>query len=353
MYDTCVHDLVLGCFEGYNAAVLAYGQTGSGKTFTMGTSNVGVSPTEQGILPRVIDSLFKEINNRRSKVEFIIKVCFLEIYNEQIIDLLSSECLTGDKSNSTAAIREEKDGSISIYGIIEEKVESADEMVALLERGATHRSTASTLMNDSSSRSHAIFTIFIEQHFIADLYKSEQAEAEEGFVTAKFHFVDLAGSERIKKTGATGNTLKEGININMGLLCLGNVISALTDPATRGNPTKFVPYRDSKLTRILQDSLGGNSNTYMIACVSPAESNYEESLSTLKYAARAMNIKNTPVVNRDPQSAMISQLKQKIFELEAENKKLRALMKQSGIQSEELLNVSYRPVDNFEESRMT
>jgi hypothetical protein len=124
-------------------------------------------------------------------------------------------------------------------------------------------------MNDASSRSHAIFTIYIEQHFIEDLNKTTPTSVEEGFVTAKFHFVDLAGSERIKKTGATGSTLKEGININLGLLCLGNVISALTDPEKRGNP-KFVPYRDSKLTRILQDSLGGNSNTYMIACVSPA-----------------------------------------------------------------------------------
>jgi len=143
-------------------------------------------------------------------------------------------------------------------------------MMLLLEKGATHRTTSTTLMNDSSSRSHAIFTVFIEQHFIEDLYKTDTQEVDEGFVTAKFHFVDLAGSERIKKTGATGSTLREGININMGLLCLGNVISALTDPATKGNPNKFVPYRDSKLTRILQDSLGGNSNTYMIACVSPA-----------------------------------------------------------------------------------
>ena len=218
----------------------------------------------------------------------------------------------------------------------------------LLEKGATHRTTSTTLMNDSSSRSHAIFTVFIEQHFIEDLYKTDTQEVDEGFVTAKFHFVDLAGSERIKKTGATGSTLREGININMGLLCLGNVISALTDPATKGNPNKFVPYRDSKLTRILQDSLGGNSNTYMIACVSPAQFNYEESLSTLKYAARAMNIKNSPVVNRDPQSALISQLKQKVFELETENKRIRAMLGQSGI-PEELLNLSYRPVNAYEQ----
>lgn len=132
-------------------------------------------------------------------------------------------------------------------------------------------------------------------------------------MTAKFHFVDLAGSERAKKTGATGNTLKEGININKGLLCLGNVISALTDEK---NKSQFVPYRDSKLTRILQDSLGGNSRTSMIACVSPAEFNFDESLNTLKYASRARNIKNKPVVNRDPNSALIAQLRQQLYDLQ-------------------------------------
>lgn len=142
-----------------------------------------------------------------------------------------------------------------------------------------------------------------------DGLKAADAMINEGFKTSKFHFVDLAGSERIKKTGAVGNTLKEGININMGLLSLGNVISALTEPQKNGAAKKHIPYRDSKLTRILQDSLGGNSNTLMIACVSPAESNFEESLNTLKYASRARRIKNKPVVNRDPQSALISSLK--------------------------------------------
>lgn len=184
-------------------------------------------------------------------------------------------------------------------------------------------------MNACSSRSHAIFTITIEQHIIEDLYKNnevprdakgnlikqkdEDPNTREEFMVAKFHFVDLAGSERIKKTGATGTTMKEGISINKGLLCLGNVISALTDESNR---VFHVPYRDSKLTRILQDSLGGNSRTTMIACVSPAEYNYEESLNTLKYAARARNIKNKPVVNRDPNSALIAQLRQNVYELQ-------------------------------------
>jgi hypothetical protein len=145
--------------------------------------------------------------------------------------------------------------------------------------------------------------------------QTSQAGEDNGFTQAKFHFVDLAGSERLKKTGATGSTLREGININRGLLALGNVISALTDDTGKVN---HVPYRESKLTRILQDSLGGNSRTIMIACISPAESNFDESLNTLKYASRARNIKNKPVINRDPQSTLISQLKQQVFELQNE-----------------------------------
>ena len=171
-------------------------------------------------------------------------------------------------------------------------------------------------MNQSSSRSHAIFTITLEQHVIEDLVKPEGGEEKKDgaetadvqeFMTAKFHFVDLAGSERAKRTGATGSTLKEGISINQGLLALGNVIAALTDEARKGS---HVPYRNSKLTRILQDSLGGNSRTSMIACVSPAEFNFDETLNTLKYASRARNIKNKPIVNRDPNSALIAQLRQ-------------------------------------------
>ena len=209
---------------------------------------------------------------------------------------------------------------------------SYEELLDCLERGSINRSTGSTLMNETSSRSHAIFTIFLEMHKRDDPLQKDkvlmEAESdlmardtsatlqdEPDFMTAKFHFVDLAGSERLKKTGASGWVMKEGININRGLFALGNVIFTLSDVKGR---ELHVPYRDSKLTRILQDSLGGNACTYMIACISPAESNFEESLSTLKYASRARNIKNKPIVNRDPQSAFISQLKQQIHELQAE-----------------------------------
>jgi kinesin family protein 4/21/27 len=268
--------------------------------------------------------LFEEIDKRKNESEFLVKVSFLEIYNEEIQDLLDTSNarmkylaiislpFRFNSAKNPINIREEKDGSISVYGINEEKVGSHEEIMATLERGSLHRSTASTLMNETSSRSHAIFTISIEQHKIKDL-KNGTSEAmneegeDDGFTTAKFHFVDLAGSERLKKTGATGSTLKEGININRGLLALGNVISALTDDTGKIN---HIPYRESKLTRILQDSLGGNSRTVMIACISPAESNLDESLNTLKYATRARFIKNKPVINRDPQSTIISQLKQ-------------------------------------------
>ncbi len=184
-------------------------------------------------------------------------------------------------------------------------------------------------MNEASSRSHAIFTISIERHSIGF---NNEFGIDENYVTSKFVFVDLAGSERLKKTGATGNTLKEGININLGLLELGNVISSL---AIEKKESKFINYRNSKLTRILQDSLGGNSNTYMIACISPAESNYEESLNTIKYASKAMNIKNKPVINRDPQQAHIFKLRGIINDLEKENCQLKKLMSEKGIDMRE------------------
>ena len=218
-----------------------------------------------------------------------------------------------------------------------------EEMMMCLERGSLHRATSATRMNETSSRSHGIFTILLEQHAVSDLFKDNSQGSktgaqlennEEGFMTAKFHFVDLAGSERIKKTGATGATMKEGISINRGLLSLGNVISALSESSANGAKT-HVPYRDSKVTRILQDSLGGNARTFMIACVSPAESNFEETLNTINYASRARNIKNKPVKNLDPHSALVAQMKQQIFELQNDIKKYRQILLSSNISLEE------------------
>lgn len=302
IFNGCAKDLVQRVFKGYNATILAYGQTGSGKTFTMGSGQLAsIKPEDIGIIPRVITMIFQEIENRKSEADFIVKVDFIEIYNEEIHDLLN----TGPCKN---LVIREKDGSIGVDGITEVIVKDSQSMFDCLENGTLQRSVSSTLMNSQSSRSHAIFTININREPIQDSENSEKW-------MAKFHFVDLAGSERAKRTGASGATLKEGISINKGLLCLGNVISALTDESKK---VSHIPYRDSKLTRILQDSLGGNSNTFMIACISPAEINFEETLNSLKYASRARHIKNKPVVNTDAHSAMISQMRLEISNLKLE-----------------------------------
>ncbi|KAM6322964.1 chromosome-associated kinesin KIF4A [Podargus strigoides] len=301
VFNTAVAPLIRGIFKGYNATVLAYGQTGSGKTYSMGgtyTANQEHEPNV-GVIPRVIKLLFQE-KEQRHDWEFDLKVSYLEIYNEDILDLL---CPSRDRS-SQISIREDPKEGIKIVGLTERNVTCAQDTVSCLEQGNNSRTVASTAMNSQSSRSHAIFTICIDQKKKNDKNSSFHS---------KLHLVDLAGSERQKKTKAEGDRLKEGININRGLLCLGNVISALGDENKKSG---FVPYRDSKLTRLLQDSLGGNSHTLMIACVSPADSNLEETLNTLRYADRARKIKNKPIVNLDPQTAELHHLKQQVQQLQ-------------------------------------
>ncbi|XP_042550857.1 chromosome-associated kinesin KIF4A isoform X1 [Dipodomys spectabilis] len=300
VFNTAVAPLIKGVFKGYNATVLAYGQTGSGKTYSMGGAYTAEQENEPtiGVIPRVIQMLFKEID-KKSDFEFTLKVSYLEIYNEEIWDLL---CPSREKA-SQINIREDPKEGIKIVGLTEKIVVVASDTVFCLEQGNNSRTVASTAMNSQSSRSHAIFTISIEQRKKNDKNSSFHS---------KLHLVDLAGSERQKKTKAEGDRLKEGININRGLLCLGNVISALGDD----KKSSFVPYRDSKLTRLLQDSLGGNSHTLMIACVSPADSNLEETLNTLRYADRARKIKNKPVINIDPQTAELNHLRQQVQQLQ-------------------------------------
>uniref|UniRef100_A0AAY5EZ47 Kinesin motor domain-containing protein n=1 Tax=Electrophorus electricus TaxID=8005 RepID=A0AAY5EZ47_ELEEL len=300
VFNTAVSPLMGGLFKGYNATVLAYGQTGSGKTFSMGgtyTSDQENEPTV-GVIPRVVRKIYQE-KAKRTDTEFFISVSYLEIYNEEILDLL---CISKEKP--VISIREDPKDGIKIVGLMEKDVSNAMEMVGCLELGNCARTVASTAMNAASSRSHAIFTVILEQRRGAD--KSDT-------VISKLHLVDLAGSERQKKTKAEGDRLKEGISINKGLLSLGNVISALGDESKKGT---FVPYRDSKLTRLLQDSLGGNSHTLMIACVSPADSNIEETINTLRYADRARKIKNKPILNVDPRAAELKRLKQQVQELQ-------------------------------------
>ncbi|CAI9734788.1 chromosome-associated kinesin KIF4A-like [Octopus vulgaris] len=298
LYEEAVKPLINNLFLGYNATVLAYGQTGSGKTYTMGGAYTDDMPEEtRGIIPRVLIDIFAEFKTRDMKVS--AGVSYLEIYKEEIHDLLSEQ-------KDQLCIREDYSGDIMIPGLTEVSVSDFTSTMACLTKGSTVRSTGSTAMNAQSSRSHAIFTITF-----TITSKTDTVDVRK----AKFHLVDLAGSERIKKTMAEGDRLKEGININKGLLSLGNVISALS---LEGGKRGHVPYRDSKLTRILQDSLGGNSYTLMIACISPADVNLEESVNTLRYAERASHIKNKPLINRDKRAAEIQELKQCVETLKAE-----------------------------------
>lgn len=322
----CVHPLICATFDGYNSTIFAYGQTGSGKTFTMGSgSSVNISPEDYGIIPRVITYMFDHIDvktkeNAHYRAE--VRIRFLEIYGEEIHDLLVT---LGDSiGENKLSLREAENGGVQVTGASEVKVTDSDECMRLLERGTLCRTTGSTLMNAHSSRSHAIFTVSMVQHVPISDASSDGKSMEEGDYETRssyFNFVDLAGSERQKRTQAEGKRLKEGIDINKGLLALGNVISALGDDRKRGKV--HVPYRDSKLTRMLQDSLGGNSRTLMLTCVSPADVNFEETLNALKYANRARNIQNKPVVNRDEASALTIELRRQVQTLQMEVHRLR------------------------------
>uniref|UniRef100_A0A183BHN7 Kinesin-like protein n=1 Tax=Globodera pallida TaxID=36090 RepID=A0A183BHN7_GLOPA len=310
VYEKCVEELVESSFDGYNATVFAYGQTGSGKTYTMGT-DFETDQTNTGIIPRAVKQLFDGIDERRETARkagklipsFDVSVQFIELYNEDLIDLLSPD----RDCSSSITIHEDPD------------------ILAALKAGALSRTTAATNMNQQSSRSHAIFTVNVKQTRIVPVdddldqhdsdsfdddekcaEKRTNSETELETLQAKFHFVDLAGSERLKRTGATGDRAKEGICINSGLLALGNVISALGGAKGR---VGHVPYRDSKLTRLLQDSLGGNSRTLMIACASPNEPDQAETLSSLNYANRAKNVKNKVVANQNKSSKLITELR--------------------------------------------
>ncbi|EAU88724.2 kinesin [Coprinopsis cinerea okayama7 len=367
MFETTAKPLITRFTEGFNCTILAYGQTSSGKTFTMTGADLDADPSDphnnMGIIPRAVSHIFSRANRLKEEKAgawtYNIKASFIEIYNEDLIDLFSMDDLGGRRD---VQIREDKHGHIIWDGLREVNVRNANEVMGLLRKGTSIRRTNETDMNAQSSRSHAIFSLTLTQKkytgstpprshsplppggrspsrlarpgsMYANAGASRVASPTHGrpstpsfasamnrgglrpasalghagdrsgdddgewiTVTSKFHFVDLAGSERLKRTAAQGERIKEGISINSGLLALGNVISALGDPA-RAKSTTYIPYRDSKLTRLLQDSLGGNAHTLMIACVSPAEWNAGETINTLKYANRARNIKNRAVVN--------------------------------------------------------
>ncbi|GMH31245.1 hypothetical protein Nepgr_033088 [Nepenthes gracilis] len=327
IFEECVAPLIDALFHGYNGTVLAYGQTGSGKTYTMGTNYSGKENTG-GIIPQVMETIFSRVESMKDMTEFLIRVSFIEIFKEEVFDLLDpnplvikSEGLSSARpsgpSRTPIQIRETVNGGITLAGVTEAEVCTKEEMASYLSRGSLCRATGSTNMNSQSSRSHAIFTISMERKNIARCTSGVSSDDADGdILIAKLHLVDLAGSERAKRTGADGIRFREGIHINKGLLALGNVISALGDEKKRKGG--HVPYRDSKLTRLLQDSLGGNSKTIMIACVSPADTNAEETLNTLKYANRARNIQNKAIINRDPVGAQMQRMRSQIEQLHAE-----------------------------------
>nr|XP_004661589.2 kinesin-like protein KIF16B isoform X4 [Jaculus jaculus] len=306
VFKTLGTDVVKSAFEGYNACVFAYGQTGSGKSYTM-MGNSG----DSGLIPRICEGLFSRISEttRWDEASFRTEVSYLEIYNERVRDLLRR------KSSKTfnLRVREHPKEGPYVEELSKHLVQNYGDVEELMDAGNINRTTAATGMNDVSSRSHAIFTIkFTQAKFDAEMPCE---------TVSKIHLVDLAGSERADATGATGVRLKEGGNINKSLVTLGNVISALADlsqdaasPLVKKKQV-FVPYRDSVLTWLLKDSLGGNSKTIMIATISPADVNYGETLSTLRYANRAKNIINKPTINEDANVRLIRELRAEIARL--------------------------------------
>jgi Kinesin motor domain len=365
VYETRVAPLIVSCLEGYNATILAYGQTGSGvsstsfplvpgirtcldahdfacapfhlatplkqKTHTI----MGPDPTvaaaspddsDLGVIPRAFRAIFDALGEKKESqrqmgvdLEYQVSVQFLELYGEEIRDLLTTH-RNSSGSSEKLYIRDLGTDEPEVVGATQTPVSSALEALRCLAHGMLRRVTGATAMNESSSRSHAILTVCIEQSSVVVDSKpmSASTSSAEGsddcdinedhiqMTRSKFNFVDLAGAERQKRTGATGKRLQEGIDINKGLSNLGNVISALGDPKKRGKT--HVPYRDAKLTRLLKGSLGGNHKTLMIACISPAAVNMGESLNCLRYANRAKNIQNKAVVNVDANTRLVQEL---------------------------------------------
>ena len=287
IYDDIARPIVEAVLDGFNGTVFAYGQTGTGKTYTM--EGVIQADEHKGVILHAFDHIFAHISNVKDK-EFLVRASFLQIYKEDVFDLLGDP----DKKLHVRQL----DNDVSVLGLSTHIVKSPKEITSLLLAGKEKRAVGATAMNKQSSRSHSVFTIIVEQH-----------SEKNGTRMGKLHLVDLAGSERLKKTEAVGERAKEAAKINQSLLTLGNVISALV------TGSKHVPYRDSKLTQLLYDSLGGNSKTAMIATIGPADYNYEETLSTLLYATRARDIKNIPKYNMDPKDAILGQLRDKIAEL--------------------------------------
>uniref|UniRef100_A0AC35TU92 Kinesin motor domain-containing protein n=1 Tax=Rhabditophanes sp. KR3021 TaxID=114890 RepID=A0AC35TU92_9BILA len=299
VFEGIGYNVIDHAFQGYNLCIFAYGQTGSGKSYTMMGSN-----SNPGIIPRLCNSIFERIEKESSEsLSCKVEVSYMEIYNEKVRDLL-------DPKNSTKhplKVREHKIMGPTVDGLSILAVSCFEQIEQLIDEGNKSRTVAATNMNATSSRSHAVFTIRLAQTI------KQEGKDFCGEKVAKISLVDLAGSERAQKTGAIGKRLEEGSNINKSLTTLGMVISALAERSKKKE--KFVPYRDSVLTWLLKDNLGGNSKTIMVATVSPSSDNFEETLSTLRYADRAKSIENHAVVNEDPNAKIIRELREEVESL--------------------------------------
>ncbi|XP_050079364.1 kinesin-like protein KIF3A [Anopheles maculipalpis] len=312
LYVDTARPIVDKVLEGYNGTILAYGQTGTGKTYTM--SGNPESPQTKGIIPNTFAHIFGHIARGKENQKFLVRVSYMEIYNEEVRDLLGKEL------NKSLEVKERADIGVFVKDLSGYVVHNADDLDNIMKLGNKNRVVGATKMNSESSRSHAIFSITIES--------SETDEAGRQYVRmGKLQLVDLAGSERQSKTQSSGLRLKEATKINLSLSVLGNVISALVD----GKST-HIPYRNSKLTRLLQDSLGGNSKTVMCASISPADSNYVETISTLRYACRAKSIQNLAHINEEPKDALLRHFQEEIEELK---RQLEEGIFQQGIESGE------------------
>ncbi|XP_035580532.1 kinesin-like protein KIF1C isoform X1 [Zalophus californianus] len=301
VYRDIGEEMLLHAFEGYNVCIFAYGQTGAGKSYTMMGRQ---EPGQQGIVPQLCEDLFSRVNkNESAQLSYSVEVSYMEIYCERVRDLLNP------KSRGSLRVREHPILGPYVQDLSKLAVTSYADIADLMDCGNKARTVAATNMNETSSRSHAVFTIVFTQRC------HDQLSGLDSEKVSKISLVDLAGSERADSSGARGMRLKEGANINKSLTTLGKVISALADLQSKKRKSDFIPYRDSVLTWLLKENLGGNSRTAMIAALSPADINYEETLSTLRYADRTKQIRCNAVINEDPNARLIRELQEEVARL--------------------------------------
>ncbi|XP_070781838.1 kinesin-like protein KIF3C [Enoplosus armatus] len=318
LYDESVRPLIDSVLAGFNGTIFAYGQTGTGKTYTM--QGAWLDPEKRGVIPNAFDHIFTHISRSQSDRQYLVRASYLEIYLEEVRDLLDP-----NHGNARALeLRESPESGVYVRDLTSCVCKSIKEIEEVMNVGNQARAVGATDMNEHSSRSHALFLITVE-------CSQPGPDGRKHIRVGRLNLVDLAGSERQAKTGVQGERLKEAAKINLSLSALGNVISALAD-----GRSSHVPYRDSKLTRLLQDSLGGNAKTVMVATLGPAPQHYDETLTTLRYANRAKNIQNQPRVNEDPKDALLREFQREIARLRAQlnHRKWRSKQKKEQVDGE-------------------